>query len=196
MNICPRKWPIALLILLGVGLNTVAGLAHAGDLRAATQNPISSMISLPFKFTFDNGADNGDANILTVQPVIPVTVGDWNLVNRAIIPYMLQQNNGKIVSIAARAALSGKANMAPYVISKSAVVRLTESMAAEMHDHNINVNCILPGTIDTPRNREENPDADFNKWVSPQAIADVILFLSSSAARAINGASIPIYGRS
>ncbi len=60
--------------------------ASSGDLRAATQNPISSMVSLPFKFTFDNGADNGDANFLNIQPVIPVTVGDWNLVNRFIIP--------------------------------------------------------------------------------------------------------------
>jgi hypothetical protein len=57
-----------------------------GDLRAATQNPISSMYSLPFKFTFDNGAANGDANILNIQPVLPVTVGDWNLVNRIIVP--------------------------------------------------------------------------------------------------------------
>jgi hypothetical protein len=57
------------------------------DLRAATQNPISSLISLPFKFTFDNGADNGNANILSVQPVYPVTVGDWNLVNRLIVPF-------------------------------------------------------------------------------------------------------------
>jgi hypothetical protein len=57
-----------------------------GDLRAATQNPISSMYSLPFKFTFDNGADNGDANFLNIQPVLPATVGDWNLVSRIIIP--------------------------------------------------------------------------------------------------------------
>ena len=57
-----------------------------GDLRAAVQNPISSLISLPFKFTFDNGADNGNATFLNVQPVIPVTVGDWNLVNRIIAP--------------------------------------------------------------------------------------------------------------
>jgi NAD(P)-dependent dehydrogenase (short-subunit alcohol dehydrogenase family) len=118
------------------------------------------------------------------------------LVSRALIPHMMEQNAGKIVSLAARAALAGKANMAPYIVSKSAVVRLTESMAAEMQDHNINVNCVLPGTIDTPRNREENPDADFSKWVTPQAIADVILFLSSNGARAINGASIPVYGRS
>jgi hypothetical protein len=57
-----------------------------GDLRAATQNPISSMYSLPFNFTFDNGADNGDANFLNIQPVLPATVGDWNLVSRFIIP--------------------------------------------------------------------------------------------------------------
>lgn len=63
------------------------GEAEGGqDLRAATQNPISSLISLPFKFTFDNGAENGDANVLNIQPVVPFTVGDWNLVNRLIIP--------------------------------------------------------------------------------------------------------------
>jgi hypothetical protein len=57
-----------------------------GDLRSAVQNPISSMISLPFKLNLDYGAENGDATILNIQPVIPVTVGDWNLVSRAIIP--------------------------------------------------------------------------------------------------------------
>ena len=76
---------------LGVALlcTASAGAQEAksgGDLRAATQNPISSMYSLPFKFTFDNGADNGDANVLSIQPVLPVTVGDWNLVNRIIVP--------------------------------------------------------------------------------------------------------------
>ncbi|MGF1561961.1 MAG: neuromedin U [Geminicoccaceae bacterium] len=69
-------------------LTASASLAQetGGDLRAATQNPISSLVSLPFKFTFDNGADNGDANILNIQPVYPVTAGDWNLVNRVIAP--------------------------------------------------------------------------------------------------------------
>lgn len=57
-----------------------------GDLRSAVQNPISSLISVPFKFTFDSGADNGDAAILNIQPVIPVNVGEWNLVNRVIVP--------------------------------------------------------------------------------------------------------------
>ncbi len=118
------------------------------------------------------------------------------LVSRAVIPQMRAQGSGKIVSIAARAGLQGKANMAPYVVSKSAVIRLTESMAAELLDNNINANCILPGTIDTPRNRADMPQADFSKWVTPEALADVILFLSSDAARAVNGAAVPVYGRS
>jgi len=118
------------------------------------------------------------------------------LVSRAIIPHMLIKGRGKIISIAARAALAGKANMAPYIVSKNAVIRLTESMAAELRDSNINVNCVLPGTIDTRRNRMENPEVDFSKWVAPESLADVILFLASDAARAINGAAIPVYGLS
>ncbi len=72
-------------MLLSVGI--VFGQAQGSDdLRSAVQNPISSLISLPFKFSFDYGAPNGEASFLNIQPVVPVTVGDWNLVNRAIIP--------------------------------------------------------------------------------------------------------------
>ncbi len=116
--------------------------------------------------------------------------------SRAAIPHMLNQGSGKIVSVAARAGLEGKAKMAPYVVSKSAVIRLTESMAAELKDAGITVNCILPGTIDTPQNRADMPKADFSKWVAPEALADVIVFLASDAARAVTGAAIPVYGRS
>lgn len=118
------------------------------------------------------------------------------LVCRAVIPHMLANGSGKIINVAARAALKGQAKMAPYVVSKSAVVRLTESMAAELKDEGINVNCILPGTIDTPQNREAMPNANFEKWVTPEALADVIVFLASEAGRAVIGAAIPVYGRS
>ena len=91
MNRLPTLGRTAAVVFLGCALNGAGGLAHAeaqsgGDLRAATQNPISSMYSLPFKFTFDNGADNGDANFLNIQPVLPATVGGWNLVSRFIVP--------------------------------------------------------------------------------------------------------------
>jgi NAD(P)-dependent dehydrogenase (short-subunit alcohol dehydrogenase family) len=116
--------------------------------------------------------------------------------SKTVIKYMLDQGSGNIINIAARAGLSGSARMGVYSASKSAVIRLTESMAAELKHKGIRVNCILPGTINTPQNREAMPNADFSRWVEPEAIADVILFLASDQARAITGASIPVYGRS
>jgi NAD(P)-dependent dehydrogenase (short-subunit alcohol dehydrogenase family) len=115
---------------------------------------------------------------------------------QAVIPKMLKEGSGKIINIAARQGLKGGANMGAYSASKSAVIRLTESMSAELKGQNINVNCILPGTIDTPENREAMPSSDFDRWVSPKALAEVILFLASPSARAIHGASIPVYGLS
>ena len=113
---------------------------------------------------------------------------------RAVVPGMLAAGRGKIINIAALAGLSGKANMGAYSASKSAVIRLTESMAAELRDKGINVNCILPSTIDTPQNRKDMPKADPRRWVAPEALADVVLFLASDAARAIHGAAIPVAG--
>jgi len=113
---------------------------------------------------------------------------------RAVVPGMLAAGQGKIVNVAALAGLSGKANMGAYIASKSAVIRLTESMSAELRDKGINVNCILPSTIDTPQNRADMPKADPRRWVKPEALADVVLFLASDAARAIHGAAIPVNG--
>ncbi len=115
---------------------------------------------------------------------------------QAFIPSMIENNYGKIVNISARSGLKGVRNAAAYSASKSAVIRLTESMSSELKHKGINVNCVLPGTIDTPQNRQAIPDADFNRWVSPESIADVILFLASDGSSAIHGAAIPVYGRS
>jgi len=115
---------------------------------------------------------------------------------QAVIPHMLKQGRGKIVNVAARVALNAPANLAAYSASKSTVVRLTEGMAAELKEQHINVNCILPGTIDTPQNRQAMPQANQDRWVTPESMAEVILFLASEAARDIHGAAVPVYGRS
>ena len=139
------------------------------------------------------------------QPVHETTDDTWELMlglnaksvincARTVVPGMIAAGRGKIINIGAIAGLSGKANMAAYIASKSAVIRLTESMAAELRDKGINVNCVLPSTIDTPQNRKDMPKADPKRWVAPEALADVILFLASDAARAIHGASIPVSG--
>ena len=115
-------------------------------------------------------------------------------ISKAVIPHMISKNAGKIVTIGARPALSGKAKMGSYSAAKTAVLRLTESMSAELKSQGINVNCVLPGTINTPDNRKAMPDADTSKWVSLDSLAEVIIFLSSKAAKDIHGAAIPVYG--
>jgi NAD(P)-dependent dehydrogenase (short-subunit alcohol dehydrogenase family) len=132
---------------------------------------------------------------------------DWNLLfdlnvrsvlhcTRAVVPQMVGAGKGKIINVAANSALRGVAQMGAYCASKDAVVRITESMSAELRDSNINVNCVMPSIIDTPENRAAMPDADVHRWVSPEALAEVIAFLASNGARAINGAAIPVAGRS
>ena len=118
------------------------------------------------------------------------------IVSRAVVPAMLRQASGKIVNVSARAALQAGAKMGPYSAAKSAVLRLTEAMSAELKGAGIHVNCVMPSTIDTPENRMSMPKADPNRWVTPGALADVILFLASDAARAMHGAAVPVYGLS
>jgi NAD(P)-dependent dehydrogenase (short-subunit alcohol dehydrogenase family) len=141
------------------------------------------------------------------SPVHETKDGDWDFLfglnarsvlntARTAVPAMLKGGGGKIVNIGAFAAQRGAANMGAYIASKSAVIRLTESMAAELREKNINVNCVLPTIIDTPENRAAMPNADPRKWVAPQDLAAVIVFLASDAARAIHGAAIPVTGLS
>ena len=141
------------------------------------------------------------------SPVHQTTDKDWNFLMdlnartvlntaRAVVPVMVKAGGGKIVNIGAFAAQKGAMQMGAYVASKSAVIRLTETMAAELREQNINVNCVLPTIIDTPENRAAMPDADPKRWVAPAALAEVVLFLASDAARAIHGAALPVTGLS
>lgn len=115
---------------------------------------------------------------------------------RGVVPQMLAQGRGQIVTVGAASASRGLAQMGAYTAAKSAAIRLTEAMSAELRERNINVNCVLPTIIDTPENRASMPDADPARWVAPAALADVIVFLCSNAARAVHGAALPVSGLS
>ncbi len=139
------------------------------------------------------------------EPVHEISPGSWDhlmslnlqtLLNtcRFVIPQMQVQKSGKVITIGARPALAGKAQMGAYSVAKAGVVRLTESLSAELKTDGINVNCILPGTIDTPQNRQAMPGANQSHWVSPKSLAEVIYFLCTQGAKDIHGASIPVYG--
>lgn len=145
---------------------------------------------------FRAGTPLHETPLATLDFMLSLNAKTVFITNQAVIPHMLRQGAGKIINLAARAGLQGQQNLAAYSASKAAVIRLTESAAAELKQSGINVNCVLPGTIDTPQNREAMPDADFSRWVKPESLADVILFLASDAARDIHGAAVPVYGRS
>lgn len=113
----------------------------------------------------------------------------------AVVPHLIERGGGRIVTVGAAAALKGGGHMGAYSASKSALIRLTEAMSAELKDSNINVNCVLPSILDTPDNRAAMPDADASRWVATDALADVIAFLASDAARAVHGAALPVTGR-
>ncbi len=115
---------------------------------------------------------------------------------RAVVPAMQARGRGWIVNVSAMGALKAAPAMGAYAVAKSAVLRLTEAMAGELRERGINVNCVLPSIIDTPANRADMPGADPARWVSREALADVILFLASDRARAIHGAGVPVVGLS
>lgn len=140
------------------------------------------------------------------KPVHETNAGDWQAMQdinlatllcalAAVTPGMIERKAGKIVTVGAAAALSGKPNMGPYTAAKSSVMRVTESAASELKGFGINVNAVLPSVIDTPQNRQAMPDADTDRWVRPEALAAVIAFLISPDADSITGALIPVTGR-
>jgi NAD(P)-dependent dehydrogenase (short-subunit alcohol dehydrogenase family) len=181
-------------------------MTHAADLT----DPDSVATLIPAVIACFNRIDvlaNTVGGFRAGTPVHETPVDVWDfmlnlnaktafLLSQAVIPTMLMQQSGRIIHVSARAGLSGGAKSAAYSISKSAVIRLTESLSAELRLQGINVNCVLPGTIDTPQNRDAMPNADVSRWVLPEALADVIVFLASDAARAVTGAAIPVYGQS
>jgi len=114
---------------------------------------------------------------------------------KAVLPHMIQRQSGKIVNVSARAGLNGIAGLSAYSTSKAGVRILTESIAEEVKNDGVNVNAIMPSIIDTLPNRQAMPDEDHNLWVDPHEIAKVVGFLISEAAKIINGAAIPVYGR-
>jgi NAD(P)-dependent dehydrogenase (short-subunit alcohol dehydrogenase family) len=114
---------------------------------------------------------------------------------RAVLPGMLASGRGRILAIGSRTAVEPAAAVAAYGASKAALVSLVRSVALEVRQRGLTANIVLPSVIDTPGNRAAMPQADATKWVAPEAIARLLVWLASDAAADVNGAAIPIYGR-
>ena len=116
------------------------------------------------------------------------------LISKHVIPQMIFSKYGKAVHVSSRTGLRSAGYDSAYAASKSGLIKLVESLSEETKESNINVNCIMPSIIDTEANRKAMPTADFSKWVKPEDLASVVLFLCSEDAKVITGAAIPTYG--
>jgi NAD(P)-dependent dehydrogenase (short-subunit alcohol dehydrogenase family) len=172
-----------------------ADLTSADECRrvAEAAGPADALIHLL-------GAFGGGDPVASTQDDVWNRMLDVNLKTsfqmfRAVLPGMLAARRGRILAIGSRAGVEPMPNFAAYSVSKAALIALVRATAQEVKDTDITANIVLPSTIDTPANRAAMPKADPSKWVSPESIADLLVWLASNKAANVNGAVIPIYGK-
>jgi 3-oxoacyl-[acyl-carrier protein] reductase len=175
----------------GVDLSDPAQAKKAIDAVASHFGRLDALVNIAGGFAYETVAE-GDPK--TWQRMYALNVLTALNTSRSAIPHLAVSASARIVNVGAMGALQAGSGMGAYAASKAGVHRLTEALAAEWKGK-ITVNAVLPSTIDTAANRASMPKADFGKWVTPQELADVILFLVSDAASAVTGALLPVSGR-
>lgn len=177
----------------GVDLTDAAATQAALDKIAAAHGGIDVLVNVAGGFTWETLEGGSLASWARMQAMNLTTAATiTQLALPALKASGQASGGGRIVNIGAGAAIKAGMGMGAYAASKSGVHRLTEALAEELAGSGVTVNAVLPSIIDTPTNRKDMPDADFSQWVQPAAIADVIAFLASPAARAVTGALIPV----
>jgi NAD(P)-dependent dehydrogenase (short-subunit alcohol dehydrogenase family) len=175
----------------GVDLTDAGEAKKAIDAAASHFGKLDALVNIAGGFAFETTAE-GDPK--TWQRMYALNVLTALNASRSAVPHLSASGAGRIINVGAMGALQAGAGMGAYAASKAGVHRLTEALAAEWKGK-ITVNAVLPSTIDTAANRASMPNADFAKWVRPEELADVILFLASDAASAVTGALLPVNGR-
>jgi NAD(P)-dependent dehydrogenase (short-subunit alcohol dehydrogenase family) len=176
----------------GVDLGNDADVGATFATIGAEFGGLDALVNIAGTFRWETIAEG---SLATWDLLFNVNLRSAVAASHAALPLLLRSDAGRIVNIGAAGAVRAGKGMGAYAASKAGVFKLTEALAEELKDRNITVNAILPTTIDTPANRKDMPDADFSRWVRPEQIADVILFLLSDKAQAVTGALIPVAGR-
>jgi NAD(P)-dependent dehydrogenase (short-subunit alcohol dehydrogenase family) len=175
----------------GVDLTDATEAKRAIDAAASHFGKLDALVNIAGGFAFETVVE-GDPK--TWQRMYALNVLTALNASRSAIPHLTASGAGRIVNVGAMGALQAGAGMGAYAASKAGVHRLTEALAAEWKGK-VTVNAVLPSIIDTAANRASMPNADFAKWVRPEELAEVILFLTSDAASAVTGALLPVNGR-
>jgi NAD(P)-dependent dehydrogenase (short-subunit alcohol dehydrogenase family) len=188
----PRD-PLGDAALFGdVDLGDMASAQETLDAIARTLGGLDALINVAGTFRFETLADG---SLDTWDLLYRVNLRTAAAASKAAIPHLIKSTGGRIVNVGAGAAAKAGAGMGAYAASKAGVARLTEALAEELKDHRVTVNAVLPSIIDTPPNRADMPKADFDRWVKPGQLADVIVFLLSDQAAAVTGSLLPVNGR-
>jgi NAD(P)-dependent dehydrogenase (short-subunit alcohol dehydrogenase family) len=150
---------------------------------------IDALVNLVGGFALGRAAET---DVPLWQRMLTLNLTSAFLLSKAVMPHMLGRRSGRIVHVAARAAVEPFPGAAAYIVSKSGLVALIRALATELAGSGVMVNGILPTTIDTPANRNSMPDVDPSTWVRPESVAQALIYLASDEASQINGAVIPM----
>lgn len=155
--------------------------------------PLGAVVNLVGGFA--SGGRVHETPIADFESQLRLNLRPTYLVTHSAIPALLSAGGGAVVCVSARAAVRPFAGAIGYVTAKAAVLALVDALAVEYRDDRIRANAVLPSVIDTPANRSAMPDAEHERWVAPERIAEVIRFLCSPGAEVVSGAHVPVYGR-
>jgi NAD(P)-dependent dehydrogenase (short-subunit alcohol dehydrogenase family) len=145
---------------------------------------------------YSGGAKLADTPVEVWDRMLDLNLKSAWLVARYAIPRLVQAGGGSLVFVSSRAALQDRAGQGAYAVSKAALLALVATIAEEYRDQGIRANAVLPGVMDTEANRRATPDADHSLWTAPDEVARVIAFLASAGSGPVNGAAVPVFGRS
>lgn len=176
----------------GVDIADADAARKALDAAAQALGGLDALVNIAGTFRWETVADG---TLDTWDLLYKVNLRSAVAASKAVLPHLRKNGAGRIVNIGAGAAAKAGAGMGAYAASKAGVARLTEALAEELKDERITVNAVLPSIIDTPPNRADMPKAEFDRWVRPEELAAVILFLLSDRAAAVTGALLPVSGR-
>lgn len=178
------------MVIGGVDLSKRDAAEDAMRRAAEAAGRIDALLNIAGGFTWSSLQDSDEATWERMQAINVRTAVN---ASRAALPHLIA-SNGAIVNVGSASALKAGAGFGPYAAAKTGVHKLTESLAEEMKGR-VRVNAVLPSVLDTPQNRKDMPKADPSKWVQPDDLAKVMLFLASDDARAITGALVPVTGQ-
>ncbi len=156
----------------------------------AEHGRLDAVVNLVGAFEMGKPVEVADAWEKMLTPNFRVAL--W--VFSAALVHMKRQGAGRLIAIGSKTAVEPAALMGPYNVSKAALVSLVRTIAREVKDSGITANAVLPGTMDTPANRAAMPAVDPTRWVQTGAVAELLVYLASDAAAAMNGAVIPLLG--